>query len=173
MPNGGSDCCGTCPFNRTNRGYRNWLDHRDLSIPPHCEIRDVSIEDPFYTYCANHPLQRVDRDRIPIGPIMRADELDDRDVWIESPDTEEIRQHLLDIMMDSMEHGSRGFYPHGAGLDDVVMYQLYQLNEQRVVTMLLPILEEFESRDEGHCEQAETIREIVHRFRIRELDESD
>lgn len=34
MPNGGSDCCGTCWFNRTNRGEREWLEHRDESIPP-------------------------------------------------------------------------------------------------------------------------------------------
>ena len=71
MPNGGSDCCGTCWFNRTNRGERDWQRHADESIPPYCEIRDIAIENPFYTYCANHPHRRPDRDRIPIGPVMR------------------------------------------------------------------------------------------------------
>ena len=71
MPNGGSDCCGTCWFNRTKRGERDWSRRADKSIPPYCEIRDIAIEDPFYTYCANHPRRRPDRDPIPIGPVMR------------------------------------------------------------------------------------------------------
>lgn len=173
MPNGGSDCCGTCPFNKTNRGYRNWMDHRDSSIPPHCEIRDVSIEDPFYTYCANHPLRRQDRDRIPIGPIMRGDASGNRSVWVESPDTEEVRQHLLDILMDTIEYGTRGFYPHGAPLSGVVVSQLYQFDEERVVTMLAPVVEELESRDEELSEHAESIRGLFRQFRNRELDEPD
>jgi hypothetical protein len=53
MPNGGSDCCGTCPFNRVNKGK--------FQYPPpdagdfFCEIRKFKIEDPFWTYCNNHP----------------------------------------------------------------------------------------------------------------------
>ena len=47
MPNGGSDCCGTCWFNRTNRGRRDWQQHRDESAPPYCEIRKVAIDDPL------------------------------------------------------------------------------------------------------------------------------
>ena len=49
MPNGGSDCCGTCWFNRTNKGERDWLRHSDESIKPYCDIRGQAIEDPFYT----------------------------------------------------------------------------------------------------------------------------
>ena len=64
MPNGGADCCGTCWFNRKNRGKRDWLQHTENSEPHHCEIRDVAIDDPFYTYCANHPHRRPDRDPI-------------------------------------------------------------------------------------------------------------
>ena len=71
MPNGGSDCCGTCWFNRKNRGERDWPKHADNTLPDHCEIRDLAIEDPFYTYCANHPHRRPERDRIPIGPVTR------------------------------------------------------------------------------------------------------
>ena len=71
MPNGGSDCCGTCWFNRKDRGERDWPKHVDNALPDHCEIRDLAIEDPFYTYCANHPHRRPERDRIPIGPVTR------------------------------------------------------------------------------------------------------
>ena len=97
MPNGGSDCCGTCWFNRTNRGERDWLTHADRSLPPYCEIRNLAIEDPFYTYCANHPHRRPDRDPIPIGPVTRYDEGREgtspspRYVWKPSPDSVEIR----------------------------------------------------------------------------------
>ena len=69
MPNGGSDCCGTCWFNRTNQGERG-TQHRDESVPPYCEIRDLAIDDPFWTYCANHPHRRPERDPIPIGPVL-------------------------------------------------------------------------------------------------------
>ena len=101
MPNGGSDCCGTCWFNRTNRGRRDWQQHRDESAPPYCEIRKVAIDDPFWTYCANHPHRRPDRDPIPIGPITRyaGDGCsNEREVWAPSPDSEEIRLHLLELL---------------------------------------------------------------------------
>ena len=103
MPNGGSDCCGTCWFNRKNRGERDWPKHVDNTLPDHCEIRDLAIEDPFYTYCANHPHRRPERDRIPIGPVTRHGGWQEDPPYAEypryvrkpSPDTEEVRQHLL------------------------------------------------------------------------------
>ena len=68
MPNGGSDCCGTCWFNRSNSGQRGSVNfNRD--IPSFCEIRQLAIPNPFYTYCANHPYHRPNRDPIPIGPV--------------------------------------------------------------------------------------------------------
>ena len=68
MPNGGSDCCGTCWFNRSLEGQRGSANFND-ETPSHCEIRDLDIPDPFYTYCANHPYHRPSRDPIPIGPV--------------------------------------------------------------------------------------------------------
>ena len=136
MPNGGSDCCGTCWFNRTNRGERNWLKHRDELIPPHCEIRDLAIEDPFYTYCANHPHRRPDRDPIPIGPVMRHGGWEPggekpRYPWKPSPDTEEIRQHLLDLLENFFEHVFKDRYPIGASLSQVIVWQLGEFKEHR------------------------------------------
>ena len=57
MPNGGSDCCGTCWFNRSLEGQRG-SGNFNRETPSHCEIRDLDIPDPFYTYCANHPCHR-------------------------------------------------------------------------------------------------------------------
>ena len=109
MPNGGSGCCGTCWFNRRNRGERDWMTHHDESIPPSCEIRDVAIDNPFYDLLCPPPAPH-DRDRIPIGPIMRhggfIDGLNEnpREVWIPSPDSEEIRLHLLELLENFFEH---------------------------------------------------------------------
>ena len=103
MPNGGSDCCGACWFNRSNsgkRGSRNF--NRD--IPGFCEIRHLAIPNRFYTYCANHPYRRSSRDPIPIGPVYVHGDNDVREFWQPSPDTEEIRQHLLDIVRAPEEH---------------------------------------------------------------------
>ena len=41
MPNGGSDCCGTCWFNRKNRGEKGYPKDRDNDVEPYCEIRHV------------------------------------------------------------------------------------------------------------------------------------
>ena len=133
MPNGGSDCCGTCWFNRSNGGEAGF-DHRDDSIAPYCEIRDVAIENPFYTYCANHPHRRSDRDPIPIGPITRyaGDGMsNDREVWLPSPDSEEIRQHLLEMLEGLAEHASEDRYPIGPSLAEVVIRQLGEFREER------------------------------------------
>ena len=161
MPNGGSDCCGTCWFNRTNRGEREWLEHRDESIRPHCEIRDIAIENPFYTYCANHPHRRPDRDPIPIGPVMRhggweqerrvqagqPDVLVSREnpryVWKPSPDSEEIRQHLLSLLASILEHMVRDRYPIGTGLGETIIRQLGEFREKRAVRYLEWIRENF------------------------------
>lgn len=139
MPNGGSDCCGTCWFNRKNRGDRDWSKHTGNSEPHHCEIRDVAIDRPFYTYCANHPHRRPDRDPIPIGPITQH-EWDEwggtRHLWRHSPDTEAIRLHLLDLLDDLVTHTGRDRYPIGHSLAEVIIWQLGLFKEQRAVPRL-------------------------------------
>lgn len=72
MPNGGSDCCGTCWFNRRNKGQAGY--QHAFPGPTQCEIRSLEITSPFYTYCANHPHRRPERDEVPIGPVMTGDE---------------------------------------------------------------------------------------------------
>ena len=145
MPNGGSDCCGACWFNRSNsgqRGSRNF--NRD--IPSFCEIRHLAIPNPFYTYCANHPYHRPDRDRIPIGPVYVHGDNDVREFWQPSPDTEEIRQHLLDIVREPGEHtDGYPFYspsPHLTAIE-----QLVDFGDQRVVEALEDLLQRDEVKE--------------------------
>ena len=108
-------------------------------MQPHCEIRDLAIEDPFYTYCANHPHRRTDRDHIPIGPVMRHGEsgsgggVDEsqRYVWKPSPDSEGIRQHLLELLETFFEHVFKDRYPIGESLSQVIVWQLGEFREHR------------------------------------------
>jgi hypothetical protein len=64
MPNGGPDNCGTCGFNRRNRGV--WCNlEPDESQTSFCEIRGTPILADHWTYCQNWH----SRSRDPIGPI--------------------------------------------------------------------------------------------------------
>ena len=103
MPNGGSDCCGTCWFNRKNGGEKGYSQARDNDVEPYCEIRHVLIENPFWTYLRQPPAPKAQprSGTIPIGPLTRhsgGGSSNDREMWIASPDTEEIRQHLLELL---------------------------------------------------------------------------
>ena len=97
MPNGGSDCCATCWFNRNNHGEAGYA-HAGSAEPAYCEIRHLEIPDPSWTYCANHPRRSPARDRVPIGPVFIDPREEGREIWKESPDTEEVRTHLLDLL---------------------------------------------------------------------------
>lgn len=66
MNNGGNDCCGTCPFNGVNKG--------ELAPAPKnarffCDVRDFVIQDPYGTYCNNHPIRNPLWLKRPRGPI--------------------------------------------------------------------------------------------------------
>jgi hypothetical protein len=131
MPNGGSDCCGTCWFNAKNKGEAGYA-HTDDPEPALCTIRNLPIDDPFYTYCANHPHRRTERDPIPIGPVFTGDSLGARQVWQPSPDTEEIRQHLISLLGAQGEQPASE-YPIGAYADEVVVRQLGEFREVRAI----------------------------------------
>ena len=131
MPNGGSDCCGTCWFNEKNKGEAGY-DHARDPEPDFCTIRSLSIDDPFYTYCANHPHRRPERDPVPIGPVFTGEE---RELWQPSPDTEEIREHLLALLYQ-IEEPPRSEYPIGLYTDDVVVWQLGEFKESRAAEAL-------------------------------------
>jgi hypothetical protein len=134
MPNGGSDCCATCWFNAKNKGEAGYAHSKDLE-PSFCSIRNLPIEDPFYTYCGNHPHRRPERDRIPIGPVFRKDWSGPRQFWQPSPDTEEIRQHLLSLL-GAQEQQPASEYPIGMYCDEVVVWQLGVFREVRAIADL-------------------------------------
>lgn len=123
MPNGGSDCCGTCWFNARNKGETGY-EHADDPEPAFCSIRNCPIDgDPFYTYCSNHPHRRPERDRVPIGPVYTGDSSGARQDWQSSPDTEEIRQHLI-FLLNAQDLQPPSEYPIGVYADEVVVWQL-------------------------------------------------
>lgn len=126
MPNGGSDCCGTCWFNAKNKGVAGSV-HASDPEPAFCTIRSLPIADPFYTYCGNHPHRRREPDPIPIGPVFTGEE---RELWQPSPDTEEIRQHLL-ALLGQIGEKPRSEYPIGHYADEVVVWQLGEFKESR------------------------------------------
>lgn len=143
MPNGGSDCCGTCWFNRKNKGDAGY-DHADDPEPDRCEIRDLAINDPFYTYCGNHPHRVPWKLRVPIGPVFTGDSEGNREVWRPSPDTEEVRLGLLDLL-GKLPVSNHDEYPIGLGLGEVVITELVQLDERRAV----PELRRIATLDQG------------------------
>lgn len=133
MPNGGSDCCGTCWFNAKNKGEAGYAHASDVE-PDYCTIRKLPIEDPFYTYCGNHPHRRPDRDTVPIGPVF-IDKKDGRQLWKASPDTEEVRLHLLDLLGE-IEQEAAEEYPIGVDGDELVVWQLGEFRESRAAADL-------------------------------------
>ncbi|MYA67054.1 MAG: hypothetical protein F4X09_07780 [Gammaproteobacteria bacterium] len=140
MPNGGTDCCGTCWFNRANEGKRGSA-HHNRDISSHCEIRQLDIPNPFYTYCSNHPYHRPDRDPIPIGPVFThvatgALGEGNREVWQESPDTEEIRKHLLEIVSNPEEHRDKGYHFYTSPAYFKAIEQLIDWRDGRVISAL-------------------------------------
>ena len=83
---------------------------------------------------ANHPHRRPDRDPIPIGPITRHqwnDGGETRVIWRHSPDSEEIRLHLLKLLDGLFEHTAKDRYPIGHSLAQAIIWQLGQFKEQR------------------------------------------
>jgi hypothetical protein len=172
MPNGGSDNCGTCWFNRRNNGrYAQVVDRSAEGQPPdECMLRVQPITTPpFYTYCANHPQHNSEDGQVlrsqtsegsiyydfgptvPIGPILTMkSHAEGRVLSADSPDSAYVREYLLAIAKDM----HRGNWP----LNTVeripqrwhaVLWQLGEFREQRAVPALQALLAvQLPSRDE-------------------------
>jgi hypothetical protein len=134
MPNGGSDCCSTCWYNAKNKGEAGYRHTKDPE-PDFCTIRSFPIDKSFSTYCGNHPHRRPMRDPIPIGPVFTGDSFGAREFSRSSPDTEDIRQHLL-ALLDEIEEKPSSEYPIGIYTDEIVVWQLGEFREGRAVEAL-------------------------------------
>ena len=137
MPNGGSDCCGTCWFNEINEGQAGR--RRRIKGPHFCTIREFTIRELMYTYCANHPHRNPGRIEVPIGPVWEGRSDNYREMWKLSPDAEEVRLTLL-ALVKQIEEKPRSEYPIGVYLDDIVIWQLAELREKRAVDELRRIV---------------------------------
>ncbi|EDP70678.1 hypothetical protein FBALC1_07963 [Flavobacteriales bacterium ALC-1] len=135
MPNGGSDCCGTCWFNSKNDGEPGYHGSNREGVVT-CQIRDLEIEDPFYTYCINHPHHNPNRLETPLGPVYSGE---NRKILVESPDTEETRDSLLALLLE-IEEIPKDEYPAGRALDEEVITQVGKLEEKRAIPSLKRIV---------------------------------
>lgn len=139
MPNGGSDCCGTCWFNRLNEGEPRRPDRtkRDNAF---CEIRGIAISNPFWTYCANHPHHNPGRIEVPVGPVFVCDSYPyTRRAVVDCPDNETVRTNLL-ALLDAMPELPRAEYPSPTYFDEQVIGQLMAFREPRAVAGLHRVL---------------------------------
>jgi hypothetical protein len=134
MPNGGSDNCGTCWFNAKNKGESGY-DHVDDPEEDLCAIRNLAIPHPFYTYCSNHPHHNPTKIDIPVGPVFISDGFYGREIWVQSPDTEEVRLALLRILSEITET-PHDDYDAGVAIDDMAIWQLGLFSEKRAVQQL-------------------------------------
>jgi ankyrin repeat protein len=69
MPNGGTDCCMNCAFNRANHDVGNIKSNDRFTRIPFCTLRSVAVFDRAWTYCRSFS-HKMAEGREPIGPIF-------------------------------------------------------------------------------------------------------
>jgi hypothetical protein len=64
MPNGGSDCCGNCSFNRAVQeiGQPEQYQFDEFCRLSNCTLRNLKITNPFWTYCNNFHHRKLQSD---------------------------------------------------------------------------------------------------------------
>lgn len=135
MPNGGSDCCGTCPFNEKNGGEVGYA-HASDPGRDFCIIREVLITGPaFYTYCANHPHHNPDGVDVPVGPIYQGESDGRRWIWVEAVDTASVRERAV-AYLSRLQLQWRRAYPFGVDFASEVIRQLGKWHETRALPAL-------------------------------------
>lgn len=138
MPNGGSDCCGTCWFNSKNEGEPGSHGY-DAEGVVECVIRDIKIVNPFWTYCANHPHHNQNKIDVPLGPVYISDGYPySRKIWIPPPDNEMIRVKLLEIL-ESIDAALTEKYPLPIDFEEAVISHITAIKEERALPILLKI----------------------------------
>ena len=162
MPNGGFPICAGCWFNRRNQGEDGWQSEGVLSgwswhpknprkEPPQafCEIRGVALTGTGgLPVCANHPVFRIDRDPIPIGPLWQSFSGPPAEgvgvLVAPSPDTDRIRLHLLHLLKEMFTTGqmpSGHNFQNYVFLGRAIIGQLTEFRELRAIPFLKLIAE--------------------------------
>lgn len=112
MPNGGTDCCATCWFHSHKLMEMKFGPEMRHQSPTDsfCTIRRIPVEEPHYTYCANHPYRRGEPDPIPIGGVDRGNGLHR---WRTHPPLRDpdVRQHL-GALLERQARAERGATTH-------------------------------------------------------------
>jgi hypothetical protein len=138
MPNGGSDCCGTCWFNSKNNGEKGFFDSKKPVVV--CLIRNLEIRNPFWTYCANHPQHNEKKIDLPLGPVYISDGYPySRKIFVNPPDNEEIRLKLLELL-ENISNELEFKYPSDTDFEEEIIKQLTSLKEIRAVEGLKRII---------------------------------
>jgi len=146
MPNGGSDCCGTCWFNSNYKEKitkEGKIAKRKKGVPKSitkCLLRDIEISNPFWTYCANHPKHTYpDKIEIPIGPVYINDGYPySRKIWLKPTDNENVRVKLIDIL-SKFTNKLNEKYPVPLNIEIETILQLVSYKEERAIEQLLRI----------------------------------
>ena len=137
----------------------------------HCEIRGLDIENPFWTYCANHTSRMKRGVSVPLGPVyvhewkevVNSDgvrvPVSNRIPWVEAPDTEEVRTQLLQFLKE-LELLSDSYPWHGKDLVHEVVDELERLREPRAI----PILEQIAKDLSEKGEEPDGIRIAIERI---------
>lgn len=140
MPNGGSDCCGSCWFysknieEPENRGSEN----DDVDV---CTIRDLEIFSPYYTYCANHPNHNKNKIDIPIGFVYEYSDYSlSRQAWGDTPDNENVRLKLLELL-GNISNEPETKYPTETDIEEEIIKHLRVLKEKRAIPGLNKIIQ--------------------------------
>jgi len=139
MPNGGADCCGTCWFNRKNKGEIGYAHANDLGDDL-CLIRGLTIPNSFWTYCANHPCHNPQKVELPVGPVCICKTGSyDREIWVDCADNETIRVGLVHLL-EQLPEIPWSEYPSGTRFDEELIHQLGVFRERRAAKGLRRIL---------------------------------
>lgn len=157
MPNGGSDCCGTCCFNELRETP---AEEEGRPRKGRCTLRGLDIDHPFHKYCINHPRHNRREIQEPIGPIFTTGKYPNSRVPCEpAPDSPEIRARLLALLDDVTFGNTRSSYPfRGMFFDAIVLNHLAELKERAALPGILRFLKEAKDKFLQPRTEAPTVR---------------
>ena len=175
MPNGGPDNCLSCHFNLGRRSHGRRDDDDDLAPygyrrHNYCTIRRIDIPDPAYTYCANRFMTPDSEPyTLPVGPVLASNNpfrgVAGREVWIPSPDTEEIRRYLLEMVRNPTR--GYGSYANPFPMEVFVRpymaaaTQLVQWRDRRVIGALEELIEHPAFQDRRYDDRRNSVRAFL------------